>query len=197
MAEWHFQPGESGNKNGRPIGSRNKRTTEIVNQIISSGNKDPLLTLSDLQAQSADEGIRATAANMLAPYLHSKRMAIPAPRYIERPFELPNNNPTTEGEINTNLGALNQAYASGDLDYDSYTVMLAGQHQHINALKAREEIPANMDIQITGGLPELPGTNITMPLLNGHQIEMKEIGHAEVQHADDQSQAVPPGSDVG
>jgi hypothetical protein len=40
-----FRPGEVGNPNGRPLGSRNKRTKEIINEIIKSGNKDPLITL--------------------------------------------------------------------------------------------------------------------------------------------------------
>jgi hypothetical protein len=165
-----WSPGESGNPNGRPLGSRNRRTKEIINQIIASGNKDPLLTLSDLQAKSDDEGIRATAANMLAPYLHSKLAAVPAPRYIEHEFTLPNINPTTEQEISANIAHLNNSYAAGTLDLESYQTMLAGQHQHINALKAREDIPANQDIHITGGLPSLPGTNITMPEFNGHLI---------------------------
>ena len=87
-----LKPGEVGNPNGRPIGSRNKRTTEIVNQIIATGNRDPLLTLSDLQQNSQDEGIRASAANMLAPYLHSKLGATPAPPpkiYLETQILLP------------------------------------------------------------------------------------------------------------
>jgi hypothetical protein len=162
--------GQSGNPSGRTPGARNKRTKEIVDQIIATGNKDPLLTLSDLQAQSEDEGIRATAASMLAPYLHSKLVAVPAPRYIEHVFVHPHSTPTTEAEISANISHLNQAYAAGGLDFESYQVMLAGQHQHINALKAREDIPANSNITITGGLPSLPSTNITMPQLNGHAI---------------------------
>jgi len=36
-----FVNGQIGNPNGRPIGSRNKRTKEIIQQIIESNNKDP------------------------------------------------------------------------------------------------------------------------------------------------------------
>src|SRR6516164_8522693 len=74
-----WKPGVSGNPAGRPIGARNQRTKEIVQQIIDAGHQDPLLTLAELQAKSDDEAIRATAANMLAPYLHSKCMAKPVP----------------------------------------------------------------------------------------------------------------------
>ena len=81
-----WAPGQSGNpqRNGhRPIGSRNRRTTDAINAIIAAGRQDPLLTLAELQAKSADEAIRASAANMLAPYLHSKTGATPPLRYIE------------------------------------------------------------------------------------------------------------------
>src|SRR6516164_6797155 len=90
--ECGFQPGEVANPNGRPTGSRNKRTTEIIQQLIELGHKDPLVTLSELQNGSQDEAIRATAANMLAPYLHSKlasRPTPPDPVYIEQALNLP------------------------------------------------------------------------------------------------------------
>jgi hypothetical protein len=114
--------------------------------------------------------VRLQAANNIAPYKHSKCGASAPLRFLEEPFVYPHPNPATEGEINTNIGALNQAYATGTLDLDSYQTMLTGQHQHINALKAREEVPANQDIHITGGLPDLLGTDIIMPKLNGHEI---------------------------
>ena len=41
--------------------------------------------------------------------------------------------------------------------------MLAGQREFIVSFKAREDVPDNTTIHITGGLPQLPGTNITMP----------------------------------
>jgi hypothetical protein len=187
-------PGQTGNskRNGaRPLGSRNKRTTEAIEAIIAAGHQDPLLTLAELQAKSTDEGIRATAANMLAPFLHSKCGAMPPFRFILEPIELPHLNPTTETEISANIARINQAFASGNLDLDFYNALLAGQHQHINALKAREDIPANMDIQITGGLPSLPGTNITMPQLNGHTVDGKILAPPEPQ-CEQMFSALPP-----
>ena len=86
---------------------------------------------------------------------------------IEHPFVIPHPNPTSEALISANIGALNQAYASGHLDLNSFQTMLAGQHAHIAALKVRDEIPANTEIRITGGLPPLPGCSVTMPVLNG------------------------------
>lgn len=163
--------GQSGNPKGgaRPLGSRNRRTTEAIEAIIAAGHQDPLLTLAELQAKSADEGIRATAANMLAPYLHSKCGAMPPLRFISEPVELPHPNPTTVEEVNANLAYLTQAFASGTLDLDFYNALLSGQREHIVSFKAREEVLENQNIQITGGLPDLLGTNIIMPKLNGHK----------------------------
>ena len=78
-----FKNGQIGNPNGRPLGSRNKRTKEIIQQIIESNNKDPLVTLSEISSSDPDSAIRATAANMLAPYMHSKMQSTPAPRFVE------------------------------------------------------------------------------------------------------------------
>ena len=85
----NWEPGKSGNPNGRPFGSRNKRTREIIEQIIASGNKDPLVTLSEIQDASPDLSIRATAASMLAPYLHGKVTPSPMPRFVETEIQLP------------------------------------------------------------------------------------------------------------
>ena len=175
MTTW--VPGQSGNskRNGaRPLGSRNRRTTEAIEAIIATGHQDPLLTLAELQAKSTDEGIRATAANMLAPFLHSKCGAIPPLRYIEQPITLPFQHPTSPQEVDANIAHIIEAFASGNLDLDFYNALLVGQREYIVSFKAREEIPGNQDIRITGGLPALPGTNITMPelpaLTNGHDI---------------------------
>lgn len=169
MADWLWQPGESGNPNGRPIGARNKRTKEIVQQIISSGATDPLVRLSEL-VSSEDEFIAATASNMLAPFMHSKLMATPTPRYIENSITLPHQHPTSPQQVDANIAHIIQAFASGNLDLDFYNALLAGQREYIVSFKAREELPANQDIHVTGGLPALPGTNITMPQLNGHTV---------------------------
>jgi hypothetical protein len=81
--------GQIGNPNGRPLGSRNKRTKEVIQQIIESNNKDPLITLSEISSSDPDSAIRATAANMLAPYMHSKMQSTPAPRFVEEVFDIP------------------------------------------------------------------------------------------------------------
>jgi hypothetical protein len=168
-----WAPGQTGNphRNGaRPLGSRNRRTTEAIEAIIAAGHQDPLLTLAELQAKSTDEGIRATAANMLAPFLHSKCGAMPPLRFISEPVTLPCPNPTTTNELDRNIAHIVQLYASGVLDLDAYSALLAGQREHTVSFKAREEVPGNQDIHVTGGLPPLPGTTIIFPELNGHTV---------------------------
>jgi len=83
LSSTSFVNGQIGNPTGRPLGSRNKRTKEIIQQIIESNNKDPLVTLSEISSSDPDSAIRATAANMLAPYMHSKMQSTPAPRFVE------------------------------------------------------------------------------------------------------------------
>jgi hypothetical protein len=159
-------PGQTGNphRNHRPVGSRNRRTTDAIEAIIKAGHQDPLLTLAELQAKSTDEGIRATAVNTLAPFMHSKCGAMPPLRFISEPIELPFPNPITLEEINANTSYLDQALAAGTLDIDFHTALLAGQRQHIESIKARgDDNLGDQVIRIQGGLPELPGTNITMP----------------------------------
>jgi hypothetical protein len=89
---------------------------------------------------------------------------MPPLRFISEPIELPFPNPITLEEINANTSYLDQALAAGTLDIDFHTALLAGQRQHIESIKARgDDNLGDQVIRIQGGLPELPGTNITMP----------------------------------
>jgi hypothetical protein len=90
--------GVGGNPNGRPVGARNKRTKEIIQQIIDAGHKDPLVTLSEISATHPDDNLRATAANMLAPYMHSKMQSAPAPRFLDQIEEIPKFTTVQEAE---------------------------------------------------------------------------------------------------
>jgi hypothetical protein len=113
------------------------RTTEAIEAIIAADHQDPLLTLAELQAKSSDEGIRATAANMLAPFLHSKCGAMPPLRFISEPIELPYPNPTTLEEINAKHFLPRSSSCCWTLDIDFHTALLAGRRQHIESIKAR------------------------------------------------------------
>jgi ribosomal protein S7 len=78
-----FQPGPETRGPGRPKGSVNRRTQEILDLIKERGDVDPLVVLSEIASTSPNIEHRITASTNLAPYLHSKRGTIPAPRYAE------------------------------------------------------------------------------------------------------------------
>jgi hypothetical protein len=183
-----FAPGETGNPEGRPVGARNRRTTLIIQQIIKSGNQDPLLTLSELQAKSTDESIRATAANMLAPFLHSKLQSVPTPRFIETELTLPPL--TTLDSALQNIAVIEAAVADNKLDVASGQELIAMIEAFVrtkNILEVQElqerltvleatiaaQPSTSQLMHVQGGLPSLPGTNITMPpRLNGNEPRM-------------------------
>lgn len=69
-----FQPGaETTRGPGRPKGSVNRRTQEILDLIKERGDVDPLVALSEIVSTSQIPEHRISASNILAPYLHSKR----------------------------------------------------------------------------------------------------------------------------
>jgi hypothetical protein len=185
LNEQSWKPGQKVEGGGRPSGARNRRTTEIVNQIIAAGHQDPLLTLAELQAKSSDEGIRATAANMLAPYLHSKvgTTPVPAPpRYMEIQQQI--NKPKSIAEAYDNILYLSDLKARGEIDIESADSLINDQKVVLNAMVDEAKLIAasgdpsrEQTIRIEGGMPALPGTDIIMPeqQLNGHQLELEAI----------------------
>ena len=92
-----FQPGVAANPNGRPVGSRNKRTEEIWNRLEARGDLDPADVLSEMVSDKAlPKELRAAAANYLMPYRYGKRGVIPVARFIPEQIEVPTL-PTTGG----------------------------------------------------------------------------------------------------
>lgn len=173
--EHSWKPGESGNPNGRPSGSRNIRTQEVLDLIRAAGHQDPLLTLAELQAKSTDDGIRATAANMLAPYLHSKLAAKPQPPdpvYVEQAINLPR--PKTIRQAYENIALLTEYKSQAKLDFVTADNLISDQKVILYALIDEAKLfvtqggSPEQTIRIEGGLPELPGTQVIMPgYMNG------------------------------
>jgi hypothetical protein len=165
-----FAPGQSGNLNGRPSGSRNRRTQEILDLIKASGHKDPLLALSELVSNSKDEAVVAQASSMLAPYLHSKlaaKVTPPDPVYVEQALNLPA--PYTIRQAYENIAQLSHMKAQGQLDIATATSLIEDQKVILYALIDEAKLLAaaggspEQTIYIEGGLPPLPGTEIIMP----------------------------------
>src|SRR6516164_7170550 len=159
-----WKPGQRPDGAGRQVGSRNRRTTEIVLKLIELGHRDPLETLSELQNNSQDEAIRATAANMLAPYLHSKLSAIPTPVYINVEVTiLVHEDPQDLSQVRANKARIASLLASGLLDLASADKLLAVQNSiaadMIDEAKLQTAAggPAEQTIYIEGGMPTMPG----------------------------------------
>jgi len=184
LSSTSFVNGQIGNPNGRPLGSRNKRTKEIIQQIIESNNKDPLITLSEISSSDPDSAIRATAANMLAPYMHSKMQSTPAPRFVEEVVVVPDF--ATIESAEDYLKQIPVLLGRGEIDSQTALELSTLVRNWILSVHARNELelkkisvdgPGEQTIRIEGGLPALPGTNITMPTLehgpptNGHALE--------------------------
>ena len=112
---------------------------------------------------------------MLAPYLHSKMGTTPVPappRYMEIQQQL--RKPKSIAEAYDNILYLSDLKAKGEIDIEAADSLIADQRVVLNAmvdeaklLAAQGDPSKPQQIIITGGLPELPGTNITMPQLNG------------------------------
>ena len=107
---------------------------------------------------------------MLLPYLYSKRGATPEPaplRFTETPLEL--QRPGSIQQAINNIAHIFELQASGKLDLDTGNDLVASNKAFIDGIVDHEKLLAQgqntgeQTIHITGGLPALPGTNITMP----------------------------------
>jgi hypothetical protein len=177
--------GHTNNPNGRPPGSRNKRTQEILDAIKSRGDKDPLDFLSEVitSNNTYSPELKVTAANYLTPYLHSKRsVAAPAPRYIDSPVQVPEFQSVDKAE--TFLASLPVMLGRGELDSQTALELSTLTRAWISARHEREELQMKQiaqghgveTIRIEGGLPPLPGTDIIMPVIDGG-LNGKTIDH--------------------
>jgi Family of unknown function (DUF5681) len=200
-----WAPGQSGNPNGRPKGSRNKRTQEIFEVLEGRGDKDPIDYLSEVVTGGTDEALRITAANYLLPYKHSKRSSAPTPRFIETPVTVPAFHSVQEAEAY--LAHLPVLLGKGELDSQSALELSTLTKNWLDALYARQEYDLKLQAQgggseqtitITGGLPRMPGhEGLIMPgddpnkRLNGHNSHGPVIEHADQPAIESPQSEVP------
>ena len=76
-----FQPGQSGNPNGRPKGSRNKASVKREAEVEASGLTPLQHMLNILRDETASKQDRMWAAEKAAPYVH--------PRLAQQQFKGP------------------------------------------------------------------------------------------------------------
>jgi hypothetical protein len=171
-----FQPGNELGK-GRPPGAPNRRTNELRIRLQNRGDIDPAEFCSSIVSNPNEPTeLRLAASNYLLPYLYAKRGAVPTPRYIDEPIQLPE--PMTIEQANKNIAYISNLKAQGLIDLDFANSLISDNTTIANNLIAEEELkfkispPETRDttIQIQGGLPQLPGTTITMPVLNGSHV---------------------------
>lgn len=200
-----FQPGN--NLGGRTQGSRNRRTQEILDQIKARGDKDPLVALSEIITTSDNPDHRISASNILAPYLHSKRGTVPAPRLVEDAISVPNFANIQEA-LNF-LADIARRSGAGDLELQYATdisnlvknwILSVTAQDELQLKIAKENPQGPQEIHITGGLGPLPGTNIAMdpdgryakePTLNPHNGHVIEHNVTPALPQSDDAQANP------
>jgi hypothetical protein len=139
---------------------------------------DPVLFQHKLLSdESIPKVARSMIANQIAPYYRPRLGVVDAPKYVTTPIEVPAF--TTCEQAEDFLLQLSQREAAQELDSDSVALVSARVLDWIRSKRAGQELELKrlqadvsdqpQVIKITGGLPELPGTNVTMPpTLNGH-----------------------------
>ena len=177
-----WAPGQSGNPAGYH-GSRRWRHREVFEEIKKFGYTDALITLARIQHESEDASLRVAAAAALAPYSHPKLQSLPTPRWIETPIEVPEFTHISDAE--SFLAKIAALVARGELDIQTGLELSSLAKAWIDVQYSREELAIKQinagateheqTIRIEGGLPALPGTNVTMPVLDGKPVTN---GHA-------------------
>ena len=162
---------------GRRHGSRNKRTAEIFNRLENRGDLDPADLLSSIVTNNEEpKELRIQAAGLLMPYKYSKCGTAPVLVYVDVPIERPTFERISDAEIF--LARVAALVAAGQLDIQAGQNLSALATAWLNAQYLREELKIKQynagageheqRIVISGGLPSLPGSDVIMPILDGH-----------------------------
>jgi hypothetical protein len=150
---------------------------EYRNIAEAHGLEDPVLYQHKLlQDNSLPVGLRATIAAAISPYYRPKLGLQSPPRMVEIQVEVPDFKTVEEAEAFLNKIA--SLVGSGELSLSTGLDLsalvrnwISAKHQaaelELKRLNATQDI-GPQTIRIEGGLPELPGTEVIMPQLNGH-----------------------------
>jgi hypothetical protein len=99
---------------------------------------------------------------------------IPAPIYIEAKVDLPHANPTKLDQVREDIIYLTNLKLSAQIDTATADNLILDQrHLHDSILEETKLLystggSTNVTIHVEGGLPDMPGTNIIKPNLNGN-----------------------------
>jgi hypothetical protein len=193
----NYKPGQSGNPNGRAPGTPNKRSEELRIRLKNRGDVDPADFCSSIVSNTNETNdLRLQAANYLMPYLYPKRGAITESSFIDFQVEFPHPEPKTITQSNANILHLCNLMAQGQIDQTWGDKLVAIQCRVRDGLvddaKLASDNASHGDqvIRIEGGLPALPGSNVTMPRRNGHNAtDLLSIDHQSPSSATDSTPA--------
>ena len=190
-----WEPGKSGNPSGYN-GPRDRARRAVFERIQALKHADALETLSTLQNDpNTEPNLRVAAAAALAPYCHPKMQSLPVPRFIDLQIDMPEFSHISDAE--NFLAKIALLCARGHLDIQSAQELSGLVKTWIDTQYAKDELqfkinpPEQRDttIRVEGGLPQLPGCNVTMPVLNGSAVSEqllsapKDVIPAEPQDA--------------
>ena len=131
--------GQTNNPNGRPLGSRNRRTTETFERLEGRGDKDPADFLSEIVTNETEpKELRVQATNSLMPYKHGKRGTIPVARFISEQIEVPKFASLDQAE--DYLNDISLRLGRGELDSQSALELGSLVKQWIDSRRAGMEL---------------------------------------------------------
>jgi hypothetical protein len=198
LNEQSWKPGERPEGAGRPVGAGNRASQQNREHYKEMKYKDLIEYWGEIVSnEKYSTEVHLQAARDAAPYLYNKLGAKPAspdPVYFQTQIHLPCPEPTTIIQINANIWYLHQLKLTGQLDIASADNAINDQRilgnniiDHDKLLAANGNPNQEQRIIVEGGLPPIPGTNITMPQLNGHHLELTATKTDPQTHSTEES----------
>jgi hypothetical protein len=164
---------------------------EFVAETSGPDTRNSVQILLDFaRCEKIQPSLRIAAASAAAPYQFAKKSH--QLTRVSTPIHVPDFQTVEEAE--DFVKQLMQRVGQGELDFQSTNELSTRIQTWINSKRAgvdldlkrlaHVDVTSDQIIKIEGGLPTLPGTNITMPSINGHN------GHGENSHSD--GRELPP-----
>jgi hypothetical protein len=155
----------------------------LWSRLESRGDLDPAEFLSSIVSNKNESAeLQTQAANCLLPYKYAKRGAIPQspePRFVN--IEVRITKAVTVSQGRDNLQFISELKSQGRIDVEYADSLFVEHTKILDALIEEAKLimaqggPSEQTIHIRGGLPDLPGTRISMPILNGADIDGRAL----------------------